>query len=407
MLRLCKFRNFSARFKRNIKVFSVIVLGGVVMQCSLREKETAMKINWESLPDIPSANKETVQKGLAGPLAGIASNVLVVAGGANFPDLLPWEGGAKKYYDDIFFLPLNENDTAWQIAGTKLPVPLGYSACVSLNNEIICVGGESLNGPLSGVLKLKFDKGEVQISTLTDFPVAVSNCGAAAIGPVVYVAGGLGAEGYLSTFYCTDVSKDTPEWVKLPDLPQPVSNAVVVSQWDGNEDCIYVLGGRNRDGELSAFFSSVLKYSPSEKAWVQVGSISGAQNMPVTLAAGTGAAVGKNHILLLGGDDGRLFNKTEAFINAVAAAETPEEKAEINSRKIKHLENHPGFDRQVFWYNTLTNESGLMEGLPFSTQVTTTAVKSGNRIYIPNGEIRPGVRTPKVNVGDLSGDKLE
>ena len=107
------------------------------------------------------------------------------------------------------------------------------------------------------------------------------------------------------------------------------------------------------------------------------------------------------------GDDGRLFNKTEAFINAVAAAETPEEKAEINSRKIKHLENHPGFDRQVFWYNTLTNESGLMEGLPFSTQVTTTAVKSGNRIYIPNGEIRPGVRTPKVNVGDLSGDKLE
>ena len=95
MLRLYKFRNFSARFKRNIKVFSVIVLGGVVMQCSPREKETAMKINWESLPDIPSANKETVQKGLAGPLAGISSNVLVVAGGANFPDLLPWEGGRK------------------------------------------------------------------------------------------------------------------------------------------------------------------------------------------------------------------------------------------------------------------------------------------------------------------------
>ncbi|MCE4563082.1 hypothetical protein INQ51_02045 [Maribellus sp. CM-23] len=366
-----------------------------------------MKINWGSLPDIPPASGQTEQKGLAGALAGVSSEMLIVAGGSNFPDSLPWQGGTKTYYNDIFFFNLNGKETTWHVASEKLPVPLAYSACVSVNDELICIGGENLNGTIPGVLKLKFDKGEMQISTLTDFPVAVSNCGAAAIGPVVYVAGGLGAEGYLSSFYSADVSKDMPEWAKLPDLPQPVSNAVVVSQWDGNEECIYVLGGRNRNGELSTFFSSVLKYSPSKKSWELAGEISNAQKELVTLAAGTGVAVGKNLILLFGGDNGQLYNKTEEYINAATAAETPEEKETINKQKIKHLKGHPGFSRQVFWYNTLTGECKEEGELSFPAQVTTLAVKFNNRIYIPNGEIRPGVRTPKVNVADLSGDNLE
>ncbi|MFV0269044.1 MAG: hypothetical protein ACK5HT_18110 [Draconibacterium sp.] len=366
-----------------------------------------MKINWGSLPDIPPATGQTEQKGLAGALAGVSSEMLIVAGGSNFPDSLPWQGGTKTYYNNIFFFNLNEKEAAWHVAGEKLPVPLAYSACVSVNGELICIGGENLNGPLSGVLKLKIDRGEVQISTLTDFPVAVSNSGAVKIGSLVYVAGGSGTEGNLSSFYSADVSKDMPEWEKLPDLPRPVSNAVVVSQWDGNEDCIYVVGGRSKDAELSTFFSSVWKYSPSKKSWESAGEISNAQKEPVTLAAGTGVAVGKNHILLFGGDNGQLYNKTEEFINAATAAGTPEEKEAVNKQKIKHLEGHPGFSRQVFWYNTLTGECEEEGELSFPAQVTTLAVKFNNRIYIPNGEIRPGVRTPKVNVADLSGDNLE
>lgn len=381
---------------------SFILVGGIVLQCTPDDKTTAMKIKWGSLPDLPPATDQQEQKGLAGALMGVSSEMLIVAGGSNFPDSLPWRGGTKTYYDDIYFFNLRGEDTTWQVAKEKLPVPLAYSSCVSLNDKIICVGGENLNGPIPEVLQVKFDNNEVQINKLTDFPIPVSNGGAATIGTMVYVVGGLGPKGNLSSFYCADLLKDDFEWKQLPNLPREVSNAVVVSQWDGIEDCIYVLGGRNKEAALSTFYSAVWKYSPSKKIWKQVGEITNAEQEPLTLAAGTGVAVGKNHILLFGGDNGQLYNKTEAFINAAAEAVTPEQKTEINSRKIKHLESHLGFSKQVFLYNTLTNECVEITTLPFPGQVTTSAVKYGNRIFIPNGEIRPGVRTPKVNIAELS-----
>ena len=34
----------------------------------------------------------------------MSDEVLIVAGGANFPDKVPWEGGEKICYDKIFLL---------------------------------------------------------------------------------------------------------------------------------------------------------------------------------------------------------------------------------------------------------------------------------------------------------------
>jgi len=37
--------------------------------------------------------------GVAGPLAGVDRGMLLVGGGCNFPDSMPWAGGKKKYYN--------------------------------------------------------------------------------------------------------------------------------------------------------------------------------------------------------------------------------------------------------------------------------------------------------------------
>lgn len=395
-------RNFSAGFKNKLIILSTVALG-IIMLHSCQVEETApLNLSWVQLPDIPPAANQREQIGLAGALIGIDSQMLVVAGGSNFPDTLPWQGGTKTYYDDIYLYNLQEEDSAWQISNDKLPLPMAYPACISLNNKIISIGGENQEGLLSTILQIEITNNNIQIGKLNDFPEPVSHSGAATIGSIVYVAGGIGPEGCLSSFYCADILKNNFIWEKLPNLPQAISNAVVVSQWDGTEDCIYVLGGRSKDAAISNFFSSVWKYSPSRKVWQQAGDITNNQEEPLTLAAGTGVALGKNYILLLGGDNGTLYNKTEAFIRDEAIAVTPEQKAAISTRKKQHLETHPGFSNQVIVYNTITKKCIEITPLPFHPQVTTTAVKSGNKIFIPAGEIKPGIRTPKVNVAELA-----
>ena len=56
-------------------------------------------IQWKIAGELPSANSHEKSLGFVGPVTGINNNILVVAGGANFPNAMPWVGGKKKYYD--------------------------------------------------------------------------------------------------------------------------------------------------------------------------------------------------------------------------------------------------------------------------------------------------------------------
>src|SRR6185312_16330999 len=55
-------------------------------------------LNWKQLPPLPD------RLGFAAPFAGVSSGALIVAGGANFPGAMPWEGGQKAWHDSIFVL---------------------------------------------------------------------------------------------------------------------------------------------------------------------------------------------------------------------------------------------------------------------------------------------------------------
>ena len=70
---------------------------------------------WKQLPPLPDA------PGVAGPFAGVSGGALLVAGGANFPDRMPWEGGKKVWLDRVWVL--EKPDGVWREAG-KLPRPL-------------------------------------------------------------------------------------------------------------------------------------------------------------------------------------------------------------------------------------------------------------------------------------------
>src|SRR5688572_14438692 len=74
------------------------------------------------LPALPDAG------GFAGPQAGVSNGALLVAGGTNFPDKMPWEGGKKVWYDDVYVLESPAEQ--WKRAG-KLHRPLAHAASIT------------------------------------------------------------------------------------------------------------------------------------------------------------------------------------------------------------------------------------------------------------------------------------
>ena len=47
--------------------------------------------DWQSIDSLPTPNI-----GVAGAFSGVHNGAMVVAGGANFPNGMPWEGGKKQ-----------------------------------------------------------------------------------------------------------------------------------------------------------------------------------------------------------------------------------------------------------------------------------------------------------------------
>src|SRR5688572_828371 len=79
-------------------------------------------LKWKQLPPLPEP------PGVAGAFAGVAQNALLVAGGANFPDKMPWEGGKKVWHDRIWLL--DGPGGKWREVG-KLSRSLAYGVTVT------------------------------------------------------------------------------------------------------------------------------------------------------------------------------------------------------------------------------------------------------------------------------------
>ena len=394
-------RSFS-RNKLLIILFTMAQLIG--SSCSPTGNEK-LALSWLEFPEIPPTSGESHQPGLAGPVAGAHGNFVLVAGGANFEDGLPWRGGKKKYHDEIFLLEKTPSGNyLWKEVSEKLPYPMAYPACVSISEGVVSIGGEDFDSPVADVFLFSFQDEKVNRTSLPDLPEAISSAGAATIQNELFVAGGLVASGASSAFYSLDMKNKDKGWRILPEIPVAFSHAVVVSQEDENETCIYVIGGRNKTTEVSTFLSSVWKYTPSIQKWSLEGDII-SDGKSLGLSAGTGIAVGSHHIVLFGGDPGIFFNRTERMNAALEKVSGEEERQKLWNEKDSMLTSHPGFSKEILAFNTLSKSWEKIGEMVGESPVTTTAFSWNGTIVIPSGEIRPGVRTPNVVGVDIQIEK--
>ena len=350
------------------------------------------------LPELPPNSGYESQPGLAGAYSGLVGERLIVAGGANFPDSLPWEGGQKVYHQDIFILQEQADSYHWRRIDQKFPIAAAYGAAVSSPYGLLCIGGNDVTKPLrdSWLLTYESKTDSVKWTKGPSLPIPLTHFATAVIDEKIYIAGGTSTDGASGKhFYYLDMSQDPSAW-KWKALPpwegKPRSFAVAASQHNGIENCLYLFSGRvvHPDKDPEVLYDAHVYY-PQTQRW-EVISYGKQQEFP--LMAGTAFSLGSNTIIFPSAADGNLMRKERSLTHQLKQATHKQLRDSLQQVLLYHLIDHPGFGNTVYSFNTLTWALTQIDSLPISGPVTTTAIPWGDEIVIPSGEIRPGIRTP-------------
>lgn len=329
------------------------------------------------MPPIPDA------LGVAGPFAGVSADYLVVGGGANFPKPV-WENN-KQWVDTVYALDLKSKNLNWVQIG-RLPKPTAYGASVTTPYGIFCLGGNDNQSVFDDAFVMTIsedleNKLQLNIHPLPSLPLPNVYSQAVYYENRIYLVAGQNDQGLDSAhnhFWTLDLSPlaglsieerkyDELVWESLNDFPgAPRAFGVTTVQHDGFETHLYLASGRTQKDEEISFLKDHWKFDFKSEQWQKVSDV------PQCVMAGVSIPVGQSHYLVVSGDTGGNFFKTDELKDA-----------------------HPGFPLTSFSYNAITDTWSEHGGIP-QNQVTTAAVNYKGSFIIPSGEIRPRVRTPKV-----------
>ncbi len=384
------------------RIFYFIFLLMVHTSAADAQQKKVCAFKWQIAAALPASEGQLKSLGFAGAINGINNNVLIVAGGANFPNGMPWKGGKKYYSNEIYILQKVGNKFIWNNnIKDSLPEPVAYCGVTSTDDGVVYIGGENENGISDKCYLLKWNsiKNSMDVKPLPKLPLGLTNVAAANIGNVVYAAGGDEAHKSSNSFFSLDLNHANPQWIRLPRLPIALANATAVAQKNATGKSIYLIGGRSKTASgTSDLHNTTYAFDLSKNEWRKCAGLSDGKNT-TNLSAAAGVALHENEILIIGGDNGKIFHQIESYISQIAKATTAEERDKLTQEKNDLIIHHKGFDRSLLLYNTISNTWKKIGEYPYPAQVTTTGVKWGNDIVISNGEIKPGVRTPNVVVG--------
>ena len=328
-----------------------------------------------SLVGIAACNTETMKvtelkpipdaayaKGVSAPFCGVVGDVLVVAGGANFPDKSLLEGGAKRVYADIWAYEAGD----WVHAGV-LPDSTAYGATFAVDGALILAGGNVCGVTTDKVYELKLQDGKAELRALPPLPVPMEQGGWTREGDKLYLVGGVGTTG---VYAC---AIGAYEWAKVADLPEPLVQPVAFAS--GGK--LYVWGGFNPE-----------TLEVSDKGIVLDGGAWSA-TAPIpdngTFVGATGATLPDGRLAVVGGVNRAIF--------ARALHNTPEDR-------IPYLSKEPAeyqFRQAVYTFDPAAGTWARPGSVPACALAGPGVAAFGaNALYVAGGELKPGVRSPKI-----------
>jgi N-acetylneuraminate epimerase len=315
---------------------------------------------WKQLAPLPD------KLGVAAPFAGVSGRTLLVAGGANFPDKAPWEGGKKVWHDAVY--AIDDLAGAWKKVGV-LPRGLAYGVSATCGNRMVCVGGSDAQHCYPDAYWLDWQGGKLQTAPLPPLPVAISNACGACVDGQLYIAGGQTsneATEAAASVFAIDLKTPRAAWRSIAPIPGKGRILATAAAFDRS---FYVFGGAalSEGSDHTAqreYLSDAWQYTPGA-GWKRV------KNLPNPIvAAPSPAPTDDTGIFILGGDDGSHVG-------------------------FKPVSLHPGFSKTILHFDPRAgtwNRSGEMP----AARVTVPCVKWDGGWAVTSGEMRPGVRSPQV-----------
>ena len=326
---------------------------------TLSSPSADVKLQWQQLPSLPDPI------GFGGPIGGVSGGALIVGGGSNFTNGMPWEGGAKSWYDTAFVL--EQPGGKWK-SGLKLPHVCAYAVSVTAPDGVICIGGADAQKHLTNVFRLRWEGGRLNATALAPLPVPIAYACGAFVNDSVYIAGGTDspdATRALKKFLRLDLK--TGRWEELEPWPGPARMLAVAACVRGS---FYLAGGANLAPDANGkpartYLTDAYCFTP-RKGWKTLAGMPHPAVAAPTPAPNSGTA----GFMIIGGDDGSLVN-------------------------FEPKSKHPGFPKRALLYDALKDTWSIDGEVPASRATLPTAPWHG-RVALISGEARPGVRSPEV-----------
>lgn len=348
-----------------IDLLSLAAAAAVVSACF------NMKISeLKAVPDLAYA------KGVSAPFCGVVQDALVVAGGANFPDKPLLEGGQKRVYADIW-VKAPGFWKSWKRAG-HLPDSTAYGATFQLGDALVLAGGNAAGQTTDKVYELRISYGRAVLRTLPQLPVPLEQAGWTRDGNRLFLAGGTsGPAGSAAVYTCI---ADDYRWTHLLDLPEPLVQPVAFAA----ENMLYVWGGFN---PVTLEVSDRGWCINLDEAFSGAGTWREAPSVPDggSFVGAAGATLPDCRLVVVGGVNREIF--------ARALHNTPEDRISYLSQKPSDYR----FRQAVYLFDPATEEWNLVGSAPpCALAGPGLAVRKAYDIYVVGGELKPGVRSPKI-----------
>ena len=319
----------------------------------------------EPLPDLPDS------LGRAGMMAAVlreadGTEVILAAGGTNFPDKPLWQGGQRKYHKDILKLARKDGSWGWRKVGELPDGLVGAAFCATPKQDrLVIAGGASADGHRADVWAVGLDGKVARFAESMPRPRAYA--GFVATNGNLIVIGGIARPddtAALATLASLDLDDPAKPW-RTTDA-DPSFGRIIPLVGAGLRKLVWAGGCSlsEKDGKPFRSYHENLAYQATDAAGNRF------HGLPNKLAGAAGPGVlTQTHVLFVGGDDGSQYGHP--------------------------YETHTGLARRILALDLETLEVTDIGEWPHPVAVA-PLLRLGDDLVTVSGEIRPGVRTPKL-----------